>query len=300
MLHAALALPALARAQPTPGRAELRTELRIVLPEDGAATRRVLEALRERHPNAVAAQDVMVLAARPGPALYIAPGPASLAAALAGGVRGALVSLFTSRTEYERILANAPRGRGVTTGITAIYAEASPASQMRLVAALYRRRVSVLALLSRATTGLEKTLRDAATAAGLTLVVEDVAPDENVLRVINAAAPFAALLTLPDRAIYTQENLRAVLESTYRRGRAVIGFSTGMVTAGTLAAAYASIEDTLAHFDELLPALEAGRVPEAQYPRYWRVALNENVARSLGIVIDQEVSGLGARPPGGR
>jgi ABC-type uncharacterized transport system substrate-binding protein len=76
----------------------------------------------------------------------------------------------------------------------------------------------------------------------------------------------------------------------------MIGFSTSMVAAGTLAAAYSSVDDTVAQLGEVIDMLQSGRVPEPQYPKYWRVAINESVARSLNVVINDAARGMGNRP----
>jgi hypothetical protein len=89
------------------------------------------------------------------------------------------------------------------------------------------------------------------------------------------------------------------LLSTYRRGQPMIGFSTSMVAAGTLAAAYTGVDDTIAHLGEVVDSLQSGRMPEPQYPKYWRVAINESVARSLNVVISDAARGMGNRPRGG-
>jgi len=52
----------------------------------------------------------------------------------------------------------------------------------------------------------------------------------------------------------------------------------------------------LASLEGLLPELQAGRLPEPTYPRFWRVAVNETVARSLNIVVSDEVRHLGNKP----
>jgi hypothetical protein len=39
-------------------------------------------------------------------------------------------------------------------------------------------------------------------------------------------------------------------------------------------------------------------LPEARYPKYWRVTINDNVARSLGLAVSDKVRALGARPAG--
>ena len=47
----------------------------------------------------------------------------------------------------------------------------------------------------------------------------------------------------------------------------------------------------------MLESAAAGRLLDAQYPRYWRVAVNESVARSLNVIVDDTVRKLGNRPP---
>jgi hypothetical protein len=105
------------------------------------------------------------------------------------------------------------------------------------------------------------------------------------------------LLAVPDPELYNAQVARALLESTYRRRQGVIGFSKAMVSAGTLGAAYASIEDVVAHLDEVVEALFAGRAIESQYPQYWRVAINDSVARSLDLIVDASARSLGNFPP---
>jgi hypothetical protein len=77
----------------------------------------------------------------------------------------------------------------------------------------------------------------------------------------------------------------------------VIGFSAELVAAGTLASAYTDIDDTVAHLGAVVDSVVSGRVPEPLYPRYWRVAINDNVARSLNVIVDDGVRRLGERPP---
>ena len=104
-------------------------------------------------------------------------------------------------------------------------------------------------------------------------------------------------MLVPDSGLYTSENIRNLLEAAYRRSQAVIGFSAGLVAAGTLAAAYSNIDDTLDQLDELVVSASSGRIPEPMYPKYWRVAINEHVARSLNIVVDDTARALGRRAP---
>ena len=120
------------------------------------------------------------------------------------------------------------------------------------------------------------------------------------MRELNRLTAADVLLAVPDTGIFSPDNFRDILESTYRRGQPVVCYSQGMVTAGCLAAAYASVEDIAAQAAETVAQVDAGRVPPPRYPAYWRVAVNDSVARSLNIVIGEHVRGLGERPSGTR
>jgi len=290
-----LSLTALAVAPSAEAASLNKPELRVLISSEVTATLQVVEALRARFPALLSSTDVRALAHRRGQAIYVAIGPAALQTALDAELQGPVVSLFTSRQTFHKSLGTAapPRNRQVV----AIYAEASPEAQLELIAAIYQRRVSVGVLLTDTTAPLEAELKRSAQKLNLELVLHRIRPDANVLRELPSLSSATVLLAIPDSSVFSVDNLRSILESTYRRGQPVVGFSPSLVNAGTLAAAYASSEDVLAHLDLLLSDLEAGRSGESQYPTYWRIAVNETVARSLNVLMTDEVRALGKRPP---
>lgn len=226
--------------------------------------------------------------------VYIALGPAALRATIRADLNAPVVSLFTSSQSYVDILDQARANRPQITGI---FAEASPAHQMELIARLFGRRVAVGVLISENTEYLVGVLKASAQDVNLELDIQRVRPDEPVVRALTRLSSAAALLIVPDPALYRAATLRDVLESTYRRNQPVIGFSSATVAAGTMATAYSTVDDVIAQLDEVLHSIGSGRLPPPQFPRYWRVAINENVARSLNIVVRDEVRMLGERPP---
>ena len=77
----------------------------------------------------------------------------------------------------------------------------------------------------------------------------------------------------------------------------MIGFSTALVKAGAAATTYSNIDDIAAQVDELRNEFTAsGRLPDEQFAKYFGVAVNDNVARSLNLVIDDSVRQLSRRP----
>lgn len=271
-------------------------ELRVITAADPAAQRPMLQALRLRYPALLAESDPAAWEAHKNAGPIVALGPAALRRALGTDLRSPLISVLTSSQTYRRLAANVSREVA-----TAIYADASPNAQFQLIAALFERKVTVGVLLSDASTYLEKALRQAAQQYTLEILITKADPNQDPVRALNGLAGAHVLLAVPDSTLYTPDTLRAVLESTYRRGLPVVGFSAATVAAGTLASAYPDADDIVADLGELIESLGASGVdalPEPRFPRYWRVAINENVARSLGIVITDKVRALGVHPPG--
>ena len=114
--------------------------------------------------------------------------------------------------------------------------------------------------------------------------IEELAPGDDINRVLNRIAPNEVLLAMPDSGVYNAENIRNILLSTYRHKQGVIGFSADMVKAGALASTYSDIEDINAQVAEMAAAFVAtGELAPPQFPRYFSTIVNEGVARSLDI-----------------
>lgn len=274
--------------------ASARFELRALVNLDSTPTRQIFDTLKARYPSLVYGEP-KALAQRPGQGVYLAIGPSALQTALDADLRAPIVALFTSHQTFHRIAVGVTAAR--RSELSAIYAEASPEAELELIAALYQRRVTVGVLLTSATAELEPLLTRAARRLQLDLVIQRLAPGANVVGELSRLATATVLLAMPDSNVFTPESLRTILESTYRRSQPVVGFSPALVSAGTLATAYASVEDVVSHLNVLLEAIDAGRTPDPQFPLFWRIAVNDTVARSLNVVITDEVRALGHKAP---
>jgi hypothetical protein len=282
---AALGGACLTRALGAPG-----PELRLMAGETAEA-RELLQRIKVRFPGASDyAPGVSRLRA---PGVLVALGPQALARATAERFDALLVSLLVSRQGYERLQPELA-ARGLRS--TAIYAEASPAQQMRLIAAIFRREITVATLVSPASEGLMPDLQRAATEARLRLLVAEASPGVTMSRLLSRVEDAQALLLFPDATLYTPASLRELLEASYRRRLPVIGFSPSLVRAGTLASAYADADGLVSQLAAIVDTATGRQPPVPQYPRFWRVAVNDSVARSLDIVVDDDVRRLGDRP----
>lgn len=104
-----------------------------------------------------------------------------------------------------------------------------------------------------------------------------------------------AVLALPELKAFQPQSVRSLLLTTYRQGRPVIGMDPAYVQAGILAttytppAAYAeAAEQAVRHW------LTLAQWPPADYPAGFAVMLNQQVARSLDLVLPDEATLLQA------
>jgi ABC-type uncharacterized transport system substrate-binding protein len=264
---AVLAMP-LAHADPVHG-----FRFHIVTGDDSAQTRRIADDLYKRLVP-LSAMFRTELAQRRR-MVYIAIGPAALRDVAARKDDCVVISAFTSSHVWRAVAALATPGRAAA--MTAVYAEPAPADQLRLVELLYKRKVTVAAIIGLDTGYLKPLLRGAA-------ALEELAPGEDINRALNNIAPHQVLLAMPDSAVYNADNIRNILLSTYRHKQGVIGFSADMVKAGALASTWSSIEDINAQVADMAAAFVAsGELPPPQFPRYFSTIVNLGVARSLDI-----------------
>jgi ABC-type uncharacterized transport system substrate-binding protein len=281
----ALQVPALAAVRE-------RRDFAIVVSDDGETTRKVLADLRRRFPRAQISDAKAAVARK---ALVLAIGAGALRAVMAEGGEAPVISVFTSSQVYHSIMEAAGDHRPPST---AIYAEPAPAAQFRLINMLFKRPVRTTVVLGTRTSFLEAFLQRAAASVNVPVAIETYGQNDSINRILSRTSDAPAILAIPDSSVYNSDNLRTVLLTTYRNGQAVIGFSVALVRAGALATTYSDVEDIGAQLEEVVDQYSAGaRLPEPQFPRYFRTVINEDVARSLNLVVDDSTRNFTHRPP---
>lgn len=255
------------------------------------AARETLEALIQRYPMAISDIDAQKLLGKPGAGISLALGADALKGLLEAGANGPILALLTSSETFRAIVASSGVDRR-RSAIGAIYAEASPAHQFSLIRLIFQRRITVGVLLSENTAYIEPMIRANARNTELDVEIHRLERGENPIRALSRLSSANVLLALPDKSIFSPETIQAILEATYRRGQPVVGFSSALVRAGTLASVYSTVDDVVAQAVALIEQLAIGQAPPLLYPAYWRVAVNESVARSLNIPIGDEARGF--------
>lgn len=273
-----------------------QSPLRIVAADDSDAGKRLVAAFAKRFPDARIADSAQINDGVTSRSVQIAIGPTALRALLQQTRDGVVVAVGLSRQAYRDIVDGIPAARRAS--VTAIFADPSPLEQFRLIAALCKARVTVAVLLGESNAELIPVLRLAANYTGLDLQIELVSDASKLYRALDNISTARVLLVLPDHTIYNPETIRSILISTYRRDQLVIGYAPALVKAGGTATTYATVDDIATQTREMLDTFAAsGRLPAAQFSAYFHVAINDSVARSLNLVVDDSVRQLARRPP---
>jgi len=138
-------------------------------------------------------------------------------------------------------------------------------------------------------------------ASGFRLQIQTVStPDQLASSLSALLADSDVFLVLPDAEIYRSDTIRNILLETYRQQVPMIGLSQNYVRAGALCAVYSTpmqIADQAARI--VSQFARTRKLPDYQYPQEFEVAVNTQVARSLGLTIlsaEQLRNEIGERP----
>ncbi|WP_369602050.1 hypothetical protein AAIA72_03420 [Hahella sp. SMD15-11] len=187
------------------------------------------------------------------------------------------LGVFIRKASYEKLSALPPfRERQHSV----IYLESPPERQLNLISILLPRAKTVAVLVPADKPLAEWPKHPALSVQSFTLRNQDELP-RILSRALNSAD---ALLATPEPEIYNRNLIKLILLSAYRHGKPVVGPSLAYVRAGSLATTFSSIGD---FSREIIEALEFykkhGFWPRPGYARYFSVAVNRQVARSLGL-----------------
>jgi hypothetical protein len=288
LLGAVLAIGLWGAAAPL-GAADIQGfRFQIITGDDSSVTRRIAEDLYKRLVPVFG--NFRTELAQKRRMVYVTIGPVALRNVVSRKCDCVVIAAFTSSQVWRSVTADLPQSRLLE--MTAIYAEPAPADQLRLISLLYKRPVRVAAIVSRET-GFLKPLLNGATP----VEIEDYSASEDINFALNRVGQAQVLLAMPDRTVYSAENFRNILLSTYRHNQSVIGFSADMVRAGALATTYSNIEHINAHVADLASDFVlTGELAAPQFPRYFRTVINEGVAKSLQVTMSDEARKFGREP----
>jgi putative ABC transport system substrate-binding protein len=200
-----------------------------------------------------------------------------------------VLAVMIPRMGYEELLAQSSPKK-ITRSFSAIYLDQPWIRRIDFWRAALpeRRRIG---LLHTPDTRIDVArLRHDVAQRGGSLVAQPVlSADELFSGLESVLANSDVLLAIPDSLIYSSSNIRNILLTSYRRGVPLIGLSQAYVNAGALCAIFSTPEQLAEQTGATVILFARNRqLPERQYPAAFTIAVNQQVARSLGIAVPTE------------
>jgi len=220
--------------------------------------------------------------------LLVSVGTKATQAALALHTRIPILAVLVPKASFDALAAPANEER---RPISAIYLDQPYSRQLALIRLAFpeRERVGVL-LREQDRQKLDALL--AAARVRKVQVVSELLP--NGAAIVPALERLLAasdlLLVLPDALLYNKNDIQSVLLTSYRYHDPLVGYSQALVRAGAIMALYSTPAQIGYQAAEVaLRSLNTGTLPVPQYPKYFTVSVNLQVARSLGIPAPDEI-----------
>ena len=196
-----------------------------------------------------------------------------------------VLAILVPRLAFER-MADPVRLRAGS--LSAVFLDQPPARQLDLIRLALPDARSVGILVSGQSKAHAPALDAAARERGLQLVSSVVEPGGLYPALQSLLPDIDVLLAQPDPVVFNSQSAGNILTAAYRRLVPLVGFSSAYVKAGALLALYSTPAQVGARGGELLRQVLAGRPLQGpQPPRDFAVEVNQNVARSLGLVLDE-------------
>ena len=200
---------------------------------------------------------------------------------LARPLKATLLATLLPKKAYQSIL----QKDALTKKTTAVFIDQPAARNVDLIGiALPNKSVGVL--LSDSRTDLYQSLDRIRKKKDGKLILRSMAPDENLVDALEKVLRDSeVLLAFADPEVSNRNTAQHLLLTTYRRGIPMVAYSRAYVRAGALMAVYSTPEQYAQQAAEMLLASirSGGVIPSPQYPKYFSVEINQNVAHSLGL-----------------
>lgn len=197
-----------------------------------------------------------------------------------------VIGVFTPLPVFNALLASSKRDLG---NFSAIVLDQPYIRQMMLVKIVMPDIRSLGVLLGNKSSQYGELIRDAGERAAVNVMAENITQESELIPKLNRILDNNdALLAIPDPLVYSRETAQPILLTTYRYQKPVFGYSRSYVQAGALAAVFSSTKQLARQATEIAVKSQAapGLLPPPQTPKYFSVAVNYQVARSLNLTVE--------------
>ena len=221
--------------------------------------------------------------------ITIAVGTRAMQTALrAGEPRGLLLSVLVPRSSYETLTAGLKPAE--SRRVTAVHLDQPFGRQLELIRQVLPGLNRVGIVLGPESARDADRLQAAADARGLRLTIERANRDSELFPALQRVmADSDVFLAVPDARVVNADTAQNLLLTSFRLRAPVVAWSAGYVRAGALAAVFTTPAQAGTQAGELTRTLLRGAsVPPPQYPKAFTVSINRQLARSLGLEVDDE------------
>ena len=219
--------------------------------------------------------------------LYVTLG-SEAAGLLAGSAPGVpVLCALLPRSSFEAALLQ--HGRKASSQFSALFLDQPPARQLELIRLVLpgTRRVGVL--WGAGLSGDRSEFRAQAQAVALPLLEAEVGSEEQLFPALKHVLEGTdLLLAVPSPQIYNSRTIQNILLTSFRANVPMMAFSPAYVRAGALLAVYVTPHQVGVQAAQLARAVLQGKALPASgaYSTDFQIAVNEHVARSLGLSLD--------------
>jgi putative tryptophan/tyrosine transport system substrate-binding protein len=195
-----------------------------------------------------------------------------------------VLAVMIPKASYERLLAQRSPQNPVPS-ISAIYLDQPWDRQLDFVRAALQDRRRIGLLYSEDTHIDVARLHQDIAHRGGSLIARPIRSAEGLYSSLESVLEDSdVLLAIPDSAIYSSNNIRNILMTSYRYRIPLIGLSQSYVNAGALCAVFSTPEQLAEQASNAAILFARTRqLPGSKYPVDFTIAVNQQVARSLGI-----------------
>jgi putative tryptophan/tyrosine transport system substrate-binding protein len=199
-----------------------------------------------------------------------------------------VLGVFTPLPTFNSLMAVSGRELG---NFSAIVLDQPYSRQLSLIKIILPEAKNIGVLLGNTSAQFSENLKEEADERALNLLQEKVNQQADLIPKLNKLLESSdVLLAIPDTTIYSRETAQPILLTSYRHKKTVFGYSQSYVRAGALGAVYSTSRQLAKQAAEIAIASQAlpGLLPAPQAPKYFSIAVNYQVARSLAIALPDE------------
>jgi len=223
------------------------------------------------------------------PKLFIALGTDAANALAKSELRAPVLSTLLPRSSFERVLRKS--GRKSSSQFSALYLDQPLSRQLELIrlALPAARRIGVLWGAESQTQA--PALKTLAQASGLDLIEATVGHDELLFSSLKSVLEDAdLLLAVADPQLYNSSSIQNILLASFRAKVPLVAFSPAYVRAGALLALHVTPTQIGQQAATIARGVLQGKALSTNpiYSQDFSVAVNEHVARSLGLTLDAD------------